>query len=536
MRRTSCFATSAAVLAAVLFLSCVYRPIPPAAADATDVDVVVIGAGMGGLSAAAHLASAGLKVVVLEQHHKVGGCTSSFSRGGFNFDVALHEMAGGGPGSDLGRLLAACGVAPKIDLIRIPDLYRSILPGVDFTMPADMDAAVRALSARWPDERRGIARFHGLMKKLRADAVEISGMYRKGLAGQLGMLLAAPLREPTLLRYLTSPLQPVLDDHFHDPALKAVISQLWVYYGPPPSRLWAPIFMLANHTYLTEGAYQIKGSSQALSDAYAARIAELGGTVRTGTRAAKILVTDGRATGVVTDRGETITARYVVSNADPFQTFFSLVGEDKTPPKTAKRIRAMKPGVSLVGVYLGLDVPPSHWNCANHEMFVSTSLDADESYRAMIEGRYDQGAAAVTFYTNLGDPFYAPPGKSVLVLHAYSDIARWPKDRAGYEARKAEAGDQLITLAERVFPGLRAHIVVREMITPVSLAAFTLQHDGIPYGWDFTVRQGMRLPNPTAIDGLYLAGSWTNPGHGVGTAQISGYQAARLILDREGRP
>ena len=521
-------------LAACLALSCVHAPMRPA--PQADYDAVVIGAGMGGLSAAAHLATGGLKVLVLEQHHKVGGCTSSFSRGEFHFDAALHEMAGGGPGSDLGRLLAACGVDKKIELIRIQNLYRSILPGVDFTMPADMNAAIRALSERWPAEKKGIERFHALMGRLRADATAINGMYRMSPGRKLGTMLAAPFLHPTLARYLFAPTQSILDSYFVDERLKAVVSQLWVYYGPPPSKLWAPIFMLANQTYLTDGAYQIKGSSQALADAYAARIAELGGTVRTGTRVTKVLVEEGRAQGVVTDRGETFTARYVVSNADPFQTFFALVGEDKTPKALAKRIRSMKPGVSLVGVYLGLDVPPSFWHCSDHEMFYSTSLDADENYRNMMEGRYDKAAAAVTFYTNLGDPFYSPPGKSVLVLHAYSDYKRWPKDRAAYEARKQEVGDQLIALAERVFPGVREHVVVREMITPVSLAAFTMQYQGIPYGWDFTVRQGLRLTNDTPIEGLYLAGSWTNPGHGVGTAQISGYQAARLILDREGRP
>ncbi len=516
----------------VLFAHCAAAPIRPE--KPADYDAVVIGAGMGGLSAGVHLAAKGMKVLVLEQHHKVGGCTSSFSRGEFNFDVSLHEMAGGGGDDMLGRMLKEAGVFDKVEFIRIPNLYRSVFPGVDFTYSGNMDEAVKALSERWPEEKEGIEKFHKLMAKISGDAAGMQNLYRKGSAGKAMAYLAAPFSKWSLVKYLRSPLQDILDDCFTDEGLKAVVSQLWVYYGPPPPRLWSIMFMSANYHYLTYGAWQIKGSSQALSDAYAERITELGSRVRVGTRVTSIIVENGRATGVKTDLGETITARYVVSNADPFQTYFKLVGEKDTPPKTAKKIREMKTGASIVGVYMGLDVELSFWNCTDHEIFFTTTIDAEKSYQNMLAGNYDEAGCAITLYSNLGDPWYAPPGKSVVVLHAFSDIKNWPKERQAYLKEKERAADQLIGLAENVLPGLRDHILVKEIITPVTLEAFTLQKDGIPYGWDFTPDQGQRLTNDTPIDGLYLAGSWTNPGHGVSTAQISGYQAARLILDREG--
>lgn len=521
------------ILSLILIVAgCAKPPIAPQ--QATDYDAIVIGAGMGGLSAGTHLAVGGLKVLVLEQHHKVGGCTSSFNRGDYNFEVALHEMAGGGPGTAMGALLAKAGVADKIELIRIPDLYRSIFPGVDFTYPDSIDEAVAALTARWPKEKAGIVRLHEMMKEINTDAKELGGLYRADKTTYATTMLQAPFKQEKLVRYLFTPLQEILDDLFTSDEIKAVVSQFWVYYGPPPEQLWSILFFSANYSYLTEGAWHIKGSSQALSNAYAERITELGGTVKTGTRVTKILVENGRAYGVKTQYGETFTARYVVSNADPFQTFFTLVGEEKTPKKLAKKIKSMKLGVSLVGVYLGLDVPPSFWNCENHEIFYNASLDATENYENMLAGNYDKAACALTFYNNLGDPWYSPPGTSVLVLHTYARIADWPKDRALYQEKKEVVSNQLIKLAENVFPGLSEHIVVKEVITPRTLEAFTLQKDGIPYGWDFTPDQAIRLTNNTPIDGLYLAGSWTNPGHGVSTAQISGYQAARLILDKEG--
>lgn len=520
------------MITAVLFSACATTQV--ASEKQPDYDAIIIGAGMGGLSTAAHLASGGMHVLVLEQHHKVGGCTTSFSRGDFKFDAALHEMTGGGGDGPLGKMLKECGVWDKVEFIRIPDLYRSIFPGVDFTYPGNVDEAVKRLSERWPAEAENIKAFHDLMRDIYTETGQMSDLYRLSGFERAGKMLMAPVKQPHLVKYLKTPLQKVLDDYFQDPELKAVISQFWVYYGPPPSDLWTIMFMSANYSYLDQGAWQIKGSSQALSNAYADRIGELGGTVKTGTRVTSILVDNKRAYGVKTEDGKTYSGRYIISNADPFQTFFKLVGEEKTPASYVKRIRSLKPANSLVGIYLGLDVEPSFWNCKDHEIFYNSSLSADENYKNMMEGNYEKAACAITFYSNLGDPFYAPKGKSVLVLHAYSEISKWPEDRENYQAKKEKVANELIALTENVFPDLHKHIEVMEIITPRTLEAFTMQKDGIPYGWIFSSDQGMRLENDTPIEGLYLAGSWTNPGHGVSTAQISGYQAAHLILDKEG--
>ena len=501
----------------------------PAAEPTEDFDVIVIGAGMGGLSAATHLANYGMKVLVLEQHHKLGGCASSFTRGGFRFETALHEMVGGAEGTQLGALLREAGIEDKVELIPIPDLYRAVFPGVDFVMPAGFENAERALCASWPMECENIKRFHQLMADIHEDGQELGDLEQRSPFFKL----LIPFRQKSLARHFRSSLGDVLDAYFEDEQLKAVLSQFWIYYGPPPSDLWTVLFMMANHSYLTDGAWHIRGSSQALADAYGERIVELGGQVRTGVRVSSNIVEDGRAKGVTTELGQSISSRYVISNADPFQTFFELVGEDKTPPKLARKIRALKPANSFLGVYLGLDVEPSHWGVDDHEIFYNSSLDADENYRAMMAGEYDRGSVAITFYSNLDDDWYAPPGKSVVVLHSYADISNWPEERNAYLQHKEQSADQLLALAEQLLPGLSEHIEVQEVVTPRSLQAFTLQQNGTPYGAAFTPEQGMRLPSRTPIDGLFMAGAWIAPAHGVGTVQISGHRAAQQVLARE---
>jgi prolycopene isomerase len=503
----------------------------------TDYDAIVIGAGMGGLSAATHMAAKGMHVLLLEQSYKVGGCTTSFERGDFKFEVALHEMSvGGGRGKPLlFTLLEQAGIRDRVELIRIPELGRSIFPGFEFTTPNGPDAMVDAVSARWPKEAAGAREFRDLMSRVHDEISELRTLYLGNPVKAMLTKLALPLRQRTLFEYRAATLAEVLDDLFKDPEVKAVAAQFWNYYGPPPRDQWALIYLAAHYGYLLNGAWQVKGSSQALSDAYAARIVELGGTVKTDTRATRILLEDGRVAGVETAAGERFTAPYVVSNADPYQTFYKLVGRENTPRAVARKLEGMRPSNSLVAVYLGLDVPMSHFGMTDYEAFYNTSLDAEAMYDAAMSGRYDQGFLSITAYSNLGDPYYAPPGKSVLTLNSYSDLKLWPEPGPAYEAEKRRMMDALLGMAEKVLPGLRDHIEVEVGMTPRTIRSFTLNHNGVPYGWDFTPEQHARMEIPTPIDGLYMAGAWTWPAHSVGMAQVSGYMAARMILQDTGR-
>lgn len=526
----------AAPLAAfVLLVGCAAaRPVKEAPPD---YDVVVVGAGMGGLSAATHLAAGGLRVLLLEQHVKVGGCTTSFRRGDFRFDVALHEMSLGGGREKplLLQLFDKAGIRSDVDLIRLPDLGRSIFPGFEFTTPNGEHEMVAAFGARWPGEAENAEEFRRLMSRVHDEISELRSLYLGNPVKAMLTKLAVPFRQRTLTRYSRSTLGEVVDELFTHPEAKAVASQFWSYHGPPPSRQWALIYLAAHYGYLINGAWQIRGSSQALSDAYAARVRELGSEVRTGTRVSRILVEDGRARGVETADGRRFTAKYVVSNADPFQTFHGLVGRDRTPRPVLRKLERMEPSNSMAGVYLGLDAPLEHFGLRDYEVFVNTSLDPEAMYENAMAGRWEKGFASVTAYSNTGDSFYAPPGKSVVTVTTYSDKAAWPAPGPEYEAEKRRMIDALVGMAERVLPGLRDHVEVAVGMTPRTIESYTMNHDGVPYGWAFTPEQHARMEIPTPIDGLYMAGAWTWPAHSVGMAQVSGYFAARMILNEEGR-
>ena len=505
----------------------------------TDYDVIVIGAGMGGLSAAAHLAVKGQKVLVLEKHNIVGGSTTRFSRGEFVFDAALHEMAGGGPGKKdrgLYQLLKTTGVDKKAQLYEVPHLYRSVFPGVDITLPPNWDGFKSELKKKWPAEADNIDKFHALCESLFNELMELRDLFRYGSVRGTLTRAMVPLRQRTFLKWKSRTVKELLDECFRDEDIKAVVSQLWVYYGAPVEKQSALLFMAATESYLTDGAWHIKGSSQALSDAYAARIKELGGTVKTDTLVTKILMDNGRATGVRTATGQTYTARYIVANTDPYQLAYRLIGKENMTRAYLEKLESLKPANSLFGVFLGLNIDLAKRGYKDTEIFYNAHRSSIKNYEAMMKGDFQNGSVAITIYSNLGDPVYAPAGKSVVKLDAYSDIAYWPEDRAAYEKLKAQKVDELIGLAAKVIPELAdsKNIEVKEGYTPRTIQRYTMNRGGVVYGFDVTPAQWEKMPNTTPVPNVFIASNWTQAWHGVGSCQVNGWRAARIILDREG--
>jgi prolycopene isomerase len=525
-----------AVAFIIAFLVCACREGPIERRKDAEYDAVVIGAGMSGLSAAAHLSAAGLKVLIVEQSAKVGGCTSWFQRGQFRFDTALHEMNGGLPGSIAGDLMAAVGVDKKVELIRITSTGRTLAPGVDVRHGHNVEGMIDVLSKGWPQEKAGIDAFYKEMHTITQQMRSLAEIYRASPLSRLGFMFSAPFKAASFVKMRKDTLQQVMDQYVTDAGLQAVMGQWWIYYGPPPSRLWAPLYLHATYSYLEDGAFQVKGSSAALADAYAQRVQDLGGTIELGAKAVRIDTVDGQVRGVTTEDGRSLASRYVISSADPIQTFDKLLKGVPEADDERNRIATMEPNTSLVGVYLGLDVEPSFFGVDDYEIVLSGSTSADAVFKASLEQRYDEGMVAITLYGNLHDPWYAPPGSSVVTLNSYARLADWPKDEASYQAKKRAMMEGLINRAQSVLPGLRDHIVVQEGMTPYTIERYTSQSQGAPYGWAATPQQWDRSSQVTPVDGLYLCGAWTAPGHGVAAAQMTGYRAARLILDREGHP
>jgi len=231
-------------------------------------DAVVIGAGLGGLSAATSLARYGLGVLLLERHNVPGGYATSFVRGRYEFEVALHELSGIGPPELRGglyRYLEHLGVTEKVEFLLVPNLYRSVFPDIDITLPVGREAFEETLCRAFPDDARGISRFVGRVFDLREDFIKIAK------AGGPGKMATFPFRLPHFFRYSPTTWGHVLDRDVRGASARGVLSQYWGYVGMPPSEISFMYFATTLAAYVRRGAAFPKGRSQALSNAFMAR-------------------------------------------------------------------------------------------------------------------------------------------------------------------------------------------------------------------------------------------------------------------------
>jgi len=494
-----------------------------------DYDVIVVGAGLGGLSAATWLSKEGKSVLLLERHSVPGGYASSFKRGRFEFEISLHELSGLGSETDRGplwKLFEDCGISDRVEFIRIPEFYRSVFPDVDVTIPLGRENFEAELCSHFPAEREGLMKFSDTMFDFADQALKAN---RVGM----GRVAQDPDSFPVLMRHFGASLSDVLNPMVADEKARAVLGQIWGYYCLPPSQLSFLIYALGTVSYLRFGPAHIKGTSQALSQAFVDIIEANGSDVRLNCGVSRVMATGGKVYGVITDSGEAIDCPVVVCNANPLTTCLDLIGADEVPSWYLKRLGAGTGGASTFNVYLGLDCPYQELGLENHETFVNTGYDLDGHYQLMKAGiDVEPAEAAVTAY-NAVDPDFSPPGTAVVVLTLIARADPWlrlaPED---YAATKTKVADRVIALAERIAPDIRKHIEVVEVATPLTNARYTGNVAGSIIGFNDTFKGTglVRMPSRGPLDGLYFSGAWVNIGGGYEPSIYSGYITSREVM------
>ncbi len=505
-------------------------------ANEKDYDIIIIGAGLGGLSCAAILAKKGYKVAVFERHHTPGGYCTNFKRKEFTFDASLHQTAGGDPGGILYNILAEVGAEKYVEFIKLDPVSKIISENYEFEVPQDKNEYIRRLCEKFPEEAKKIRKYFEYNRaifKFGTDWLNCEGIKKIFYA-------IRHLGKAFKFLWLTrKTLQEVLDKFIKSKDAQEIISHLWWFLGLPPSRLSYIYFAIGISAYCEEGSFYPKGGSQKISDAFARALKEHGGRLFLKQEVEEILIEKKKVKGIRLKSGEIYEAPVVVSNADAALTFNKLINNKHLPKKLINKINSMTPSASATCAYLGLDNDIKDLGIDHFDVLVTKSKDPDRDYDDVIDGLKSE-SFALTAYSNI-DKSFAPPGKSIItILNLASwgkgDENRWKLEPDGsrgdsYKRNKEEWLEWLVSLGEILVPELRSHIEVAEVATPVTFHRYTLNQGGALVGWASSREQSAlkRLSQKTSIKGLYLTGGWTFPAAGVNGVTMGGRYCANFI-------
>ncbi|MBW2094474.1 MAG: NAD(P)/FAD-dependent oxidoreductase [Deltaproteobacteria bacterium] len=493
--------------------------------------VVIIGGGMGGLTAGAYLARHGFPVTLLEQHDKPGGYATSFDRDGgrFTFEVSLHATSKG----FIDRIMAELGAEGEVQTIKLPELARLMTKQGEIVMPqADPEGCIKAFVEKYPENEEGISGFIGDMLAIAKEGekpFDQDSWWQK---------LIFPLTHRTMWNVRKKTLADMFDEHELSGPARNVLASWWGYYGLPPSMLSGFYYAIATGQMMRHPAGYIKKRSQDLSWSLAEVIEKNGGKVFLETAAKAISIKSDQVTGVTASDGTTYAARAVLSNASVPDTL-KMLPREEVPKDYLGKISKYTASLSTFLVWLGLkeDITP---RVPGYEYFFGADSDPEEDYRRAMACDAKETSLGITIYDN-AYPGYSRTGTSTVCLIILSGYKPWKKFEADYLSGRKGAYNQqkdriariLIERAEELLiPGLKELIQVKEAATPLTNLRYTRNPGGAIYGYNQTIDNAYmtRLKNKTPIRGLYFASAWGNPGGGYVGAMMGGRNCFRSLM------
>ena len=484
-------------------------------------DVIIIGGGIGGLSAAIRLAAAGKRVTVLEQNAAVGGKMSQVEQDGFRWDTGPSVIT---MRHVFEELFATAGrrLDDYLTLLPVEPLTRYFYPdGTLIDATRDMTRMAEQIAAFDERDVEGYLDFLEYAARLH----RITGpVFVYNQPPTLRTFLGVPVNDMVRVDpWLT--MDQAIRRRVRSPQMRQLLARFATYVGASPYQAPATLSVIA-HVELTGGVWYPRGGIYQIAAAMKKLADELGVEIHTQTPAAAITLHDRAATGVVTADGRHFAANAVIANVDVTTVYEHLLPQELAP---RRRAALRQRETSCSGFVLLLGVEGTHDQLAHHNIFFNRNYrsEFDDIFR---RGVPPQDPTVYVAITGKSDPSHAPPG-----CENWFVLVNAPPLGPAFDWAQQEAAYRTLVLETLARHGLdiRTRIRSERRLTPADIRSLTGAWRGALYGISSNqALNAFRRPHNRCADvrGLYFAGGTTHPGGGVPMVTLSGKVAAELVL------
>ena len=500
-------------------------------------DAVVIGAGNGGLAAACKMALEGKKTLLVERHNLPGGCASSFRRGRFEFETALHELCEWGTEENSGAcrqtVVNDFGVPLKGHIV--PENFRVITTAsdgkthIDATLPCGTQNFIDAMEKYVPGCRKSVSDFFEIGKELR-DA----GNYSLAVNGKTDNKYMME-HFPNFLRVGSYSVNEVFRALKMPPLAQDIMNTYWGYLAVDADHLSYLQYSNMVNMYVDFGAWIPDKTSHELTTGMLERFRQMGGEAWFNCNAEKILFDDDKAVcGVQTNRGA-VETKHVLCNGNPNMVYATMVPPEVIPERMVKLANARTYSARMFVVYLGLDKTAEELGLKDYSVFFPESADSVKEYEA--GKKMETNLNMVSICYNTVNPSFSPPGTcvvSITTTYIGDDWANVEED--DYVATKNRLAKRMIDrFEEKLGVTITPYIEEIEVATPWTMCNFVGTPEGSAYGyelkdWDGMMARMRMMGSEYEVKGLKFVGAASIRGDGYNSAIFSGNTMAKLTL------
>ena len=497
-------------------------------------DVIVVGAGNGGLVAAATTARAGLSTLLLERHNLPGGSASTFRRGRFEFEPSLHELCSVGNEENPSQIYTIFkDLGCEIDWQYEFKTFRAIMfgeDGFDVSMRAGVDAFCEDMERAVPGSAESVRAFFDLVRKNEEALAYVAAM--KGNPNKLKMVL----KHADFMRCASHSVEAIEEALGMPQRAREIMNTYWCYLGVPTDELNAMHYLSMVGSYVEDGAAMPKKRSHELSLALEKALLSAGGELWYNSEVVRFLYDEkGGCAGVVLSDGTELYAKEVISNVIPHNVY-AMSPKECVPERELRLANSRELGITFVTVYLGLDCTKEELGVEDYTVFKMNCANPREQY----DRRKEVGMYYVCNCLNVVIEDASPEGTCMLFFTIPMFGEDMPKDLKPeeYKKWKNDIARQSLEDSEKCMGlDIRSHIEEISVATPVTFAHYLGTPGGEIYGyqnsgWDSVIMRTQSQMKDFTVPHLTYCGGHSVRGDGYSSAYITGQDAALRVIKR----